>query len=85
MTMETWLWVLFLVLDYNFQEKEVIKASGERFLSDIVSDFRRPRSTLRSNSWEEQTERFSSIWKVAIMSPLAFLKSIRLIFVFYFY
>lgn len=66
---ETWLWLLFLVLDYDFQEKEVIKASGERYLSDIVSDFLRPTSTLRSNSWEEQTECFSSLWKVAIMSP----------------
>lgn len=58
-----------LVLDYDFQEKEVIKASGERYLSDIVSDFVRPMSTLRRNSWEEQTESFSSIWKVAIISP----------------
>lgn len=68
------------MLDYDSQEKEVIKALGEMDLSDIVSDFWGPVSTLRSNSWEEQAERFSSIWKVAIMSPLAFLKSIHLVF-----
>lgn len=67
---ETRLQLLFLVLDYDFQEKEVIKASGERYLSDIVSGFPRPTSTLRSNSWEEQTECVSSLWKVAIRSPL---------------
>lgn len=57
------------MLDYDFPEKEVIKVSGERYLSDFVSDFLGPTSTLRSNSWEEQTGSVRSIWKVAMMSP----------------
>lgn len=40
------------MLGYDFREKGVIKVSGERYLSDAVSDFEKPRRTL-SSGWEQ--------------------------------